>query len=145
MTGFNRHTFKLLAGPAAQAIYCYEHGVKTLNDFMPIQPEIWGILLEFSKDDSFCEFDERKLTHRMAFFLNETAASGDWKRLLHQFKHLPYHYFDFLNTHENRISYLQHHWSEALKLLRERWDKVVKVAAALERERELSGEQINQF
>ena len=109
---------------------------------MPIQPEIWGILLEFSQDEAFCEFDERKLTHGMAFFLNETGASGDWQTLLRHLKDLPYHYFDLLRTHENRISYLQHYWGEVLKLLREQWEKVVNVAEALERERELSGEQI---
>lgn len=141
-TGFNRHNFKLLAGPAAQAIYCYEQGVKTLNDFMPIQPEIWGIILEFSKDDSFCDFDERKLTHGMAFFLTETGASGDWMRMLGHFKTLPFHYFDELSTHDKRIDYLREYWGGALKLLRERWDEVIKVAEGLKREEELSGEQI---
>jgi hypothetical protein len=142
LTGFNQHNFELLAGAAAQAIYCYEHNVKTLDDFMPLQPEIWGIILEFSKDDSFCEFDEGKLTHGMAFFLNETGATGDWNRLLDNFKALPYHYFDALSTHEKRISYLREYWSRLLELLRRRWDEVIKVAEGLERERELSGEQI---
>ncbi len=141
-TGFNRHNFELLAGPAAQAIYCYEHDVKTLNDFMPIQPEIWGIILEFSKDDSFFELDEGKLTHGMAFFLNETGASGDWKTLLSHFKALPYHYFDELSTHEKRIIYLHQLWNAVLEFLRKRWDEVIKVAEGLERERELSGKQI---
>ena len=81
---------------------------------MPIQPEIWGIILEFPKDDSFYEFDERKLTHGMAFFLNETGAGGDWKRLLNHFKALPYHYFDELSTHGKRIGYLRQYWGGAL-------------------------------
>src|SRR5687768_496431 len=140
--GFNRHNFKLLAGPAAQAIYCFKHGVKTLEGFMPIQPEIWGIILEFPKDDSFCEFDERKLTNGMAFFLNEMGASSDWKRVLNHFKALPYHYFDELSTHDKRIGYLRQYWGGALELLGERWDKVIKVAEGLEREGELSGDQI---
>lgn len=141
-TGFNRHNFELLAGPAAQAIYCYQHGVKTLNDFMPIQPEIWGILLEFCKDDSFFEFDEGKLTHGMSFFLTETGATGDWKTLLNHFKALPYDYFDELNTHDKRTTYLRQYWGGALKLLGEQWDKVISVSESLKREHELSGEQI---
>jgi hypothetical protein len=78
----------------------------------------------------------------MAFFLNETGASGDWKRLLGHFKALPYYYFDFLDTHDKRIAYLRCYWSDVLKVLRERWDEVIKVAEALKCHNELSGDQI---
>lgn len=143
LTGFNRHNFKLLAGAAAQAIYCYDHDEKTLIGNMTIQPEDWGNILEFSKDDSFCDFDESKLTHGMAFFLTETGAGSDWITLLNQFKALPYHYFDVLNTHEKRIEYLHLYWARVLECLRERWIEVVKVAESLERERELTGDEID--
>lgn len=142
LTGFNRHNCVQLAGPAAQAIYCYDRAEKTLNGYMSIQPEIWGIILEFAKDDCFCDFDERNLTHGMAFFLNETGASGDWMKLLGHFKALPFHYFDEFNTHEKRIDILRQYWNGVLEFLRERWDDVLKVAKALERERELTGKQI---
>jgi hypothetical protein len=142
LTGFNRHNFVQLAGPAAQTIYCYDRDEKTLDGYMSIQPEIWGIILEFSKDDCFCDFDESKLTNGMAFFLNETGASGDWMKLLGHFKALPFHYFDQLSTHEKRIEFLRQYWIAALKFLRERWDEVLKVAEGLECERELTGEQI---
>src|SRR5687768_9452858 len=52
-TAFNRQIFQLLAGAAAQAIFLYENNIPTLNDLKSIQPETYGILLEFSNDESF--------------------------------------------------------------------------------------------
>ena len=78
----------------------------------------------------------------MAFFFNETGASGDWERLLRHFEKLPYSYFEELSTHEKRVDVLRQYWYGALNLLRADWAKVIKVAEALKRARELSGDQI---
>jgi hypothetical protein len=142
LIGFNRHNFELLAGPAAQAIYCYDNEVRTLNGFMPIQPEIWGILLEFSNDDRFFDFDGKRLSHGMGFFLVENGASGDWKKLLSHFKALPYNHFELTSTPENRVDYLRQYWAEVVAVLRERWDDVVSIAEALKWEESLNGKRI---
>lgn len=144
-TGFTRHNFELLAGPAAQAIYCYENDEKTLNAFAPVQPDIWGILLEFSKEDCFCDFDEESLTHGMGFFLNETGASGDWKTILNHFRTLPYHYFEETDTHDKRINYLRALWNGVLELLRKQWDDVIKIAEGLKFHKKLSGAEIEKL
>ena len=145
LTGFSRHNFELLAGPAAVAIYCYENDVKTLNGFTSIQPDIWGILLEFSRADSFCDFTEENMTHGVGFFITELGASGDWKTILDHFKILPYHYFDEVNTHEKRIIYLRTLWGGVLDLLRRQWDNVITVAEGLKLHKKLSGAEIERL
>lgn len=142
LLGFKRHNFQVLAGAAAQAHYLYTKNLRNLSGFMSFQPENWGIIIEFSKDDKFFEFSEEKLTSGTAFFLNETGATGDWVTLLGHFNKLPYHYFDDFNTHEKRSDYLRTLWLATLEKVREKWDDVNIVAEALKTQKCLSGDEV---
>lgn len=142
ITGFGRHAYQLLAGPAAQAIHCYRAGVKTLNGYAPIQPEIYGLWLEFSKDEDFHIFDEDELTQAVAFFLVESGGGGDWQTILDSFEKLPYQHFDELDTHQKRVDLLHTLWFRAVEMLNSKWDDVTKIAGALKIHKKLTGDEI---